>query len=83
MDSATRKQLEQYCDRIAGYPLGYEFTIFYRDATPAQQRGLMWVINACEERGLIKCVSCGLSFEDIRGESGSVFHFGEATYKRI
>lgn len=83
MDSATRKQLEMYCDRIAAYPVGYEFTIPYRNATPAQQRGLKWVADVCEKRGLIESVSFGLSLEDLRGESGSIFHYGEATYKRI
>lgn len=81
MTKETEKQLMEYVNTIRKYKKGFEFTLPYHEMTDGQYNAMKWITNKAEELGLIRCISIGHSFEDLRGESGRFC--SEETYKRI
>ena len=81
MTKETRRELEKCVDKIRNYPKGYEFTINYSSLpTRAKYNAMRWVLDKAEELGLITCISIGLSFESMRGETWC--NASEETFRR-
>ena len=82
MTYETEMELMKTVDKIRNYKKGFRFTIDYtKIPTNAKINGLKWVLNKAEDNGLIRCISIGHSFEDLRGESG--LFASEETYERL
>ena len=81
MTKEIENELMEHVETIKSYKSGFEFTIPYYRMTDGQYNAMRWVLRKAEELGLIEHISVGLSFEDIRGESGR--WCSEETWKRI
>lgn len=81
MTKEDEKQLMEYVNTIRRYKKGFEFTLPYYEMTDGELNAMKWIVKKAEKLKLIKSVSIGLSFEDVRGESGRFC--SEETFRRI
>ena len=82
MTKETERELLKLVDRIRNYPKGFEFTVNYASIpTKPKLNGMRWVLKEAENQGLIESISMGMSFEDLRGESG--LFCSEETFVRL
>ena len=81
INKEIESQLMKHVDTIRSYKSGFEFTIPYYKMTKGQINAMNWVTKKAEDLGLIRSISIGHSFEDLRGESGRFC--SEETFKRI
>ena len=70
MTEYVKQEIEKCVDKIRNYPKGFEFTLYYNRMSMGQYNAMQIITKKAIDEGLIECKSIGLSFEDIRGESG-------------
>lgn len=82
MTKEMRQEFDKLIEMIRKYPKGYEFTINYSSIpTRAKYNGMRFLLDEAEKLGLIECISIGLSFESMRGETWC--NANEATFRRV
>ena len=54
--------------KIEKYPKGFEFTVYYSEIPAPKRRAMLYLLDDCENEGLIESISIGIALTGERTE---------------